>query len=255
MKKTIIQYAGATDALHYACRQLERAGLQLLDHPAPEVTHLLLPAPAFDSNGNIKGGSRPEELLSMLPPRITVIGGNLSHPALTGYPTIDLLQDPFYLSENAAITAHCAVMLAAQNLPVTLHRCRIAVIGWGRIGKCLSRLLAVQGACVTVVARKPEDRAMAAALGYDTIAPNLLHRRLADFRLIFNTAPAPVLFAEQVALCRKDCVKIDLASVKGIAGDDVIWARGLPNIHTPESSGRLIAETVIRILQEKESPL
>ncbi len=252
MKKIIIQYAGHTDALGYACRQLERAGLQLLDHPAPEVTHLLLPSPAFDAGGCIKGGGKPEELLAMLPPGITVIGGNLSHPALAGYAAIDLLQDPFYLWENAAITAHCALTIAARSLPVTLHHCPAAVIGWGRIGKCLSRLLAALGACVTVVARKAEDRAMAAALGYEVTAPNLLHRRLPEFRLIFNTAPAPVLFAQQLALCRKDCVKIDLASSKGIAGEDVIWARGLPNIHAPESSGKLIAETVIRILQEKE---
>ena len=49
------------------------------------------------------------------------------------------------------------------------------------------------------------------------------------------------------------CIKIDLASAKGIAGDDVIWARGLPGIHAPESSGRLIAETFVRKLQEELS--
>jgi len=40
--------------------------------------------------------------------------------------------------------------------------------------------------------------------------------------------------------------------VKGIEGSHVIWARGLPGKDTPESSGKLIAKTVIRSLDRKE---
>ena len=47
-------------------------------------------------------------------------------------------------------------------------------------------------------------------------------------------------------------MKIDLASEKGLGGEDVIWARGLPGIHAPESSGRLIAETCLRLGMEGE---
>jgi hypothetical protein len=57
---------------------------------------------------------------------------------------------------------------------------------------------------------------------------------------------------EQAALCRSDCVKIDLASKQGIFDDTVIWARGLPNRDTPESSGILIARSVLRVISGKE---
>lgn len=185
----------------------------------------------------------------MLPEHTAVIGGDLTSPVLAGHPAIDLLRDEGYLAENAAITAHCALKEAACRLPATLCRCPVLVLGWGRIGKCLSRLLQSLGASVTVAARKETDRAMAAALGYEAEAFSLLHRRLPQARVIFNTVPAPVLSEAQTALCRPGCLMIDLASRPGIAGPEVVSARGLPGRDAPESSGALIAATILRLLE------
>ena len=167
---------------------------------------------------------------------------------------MDLLQDPTYLARNAAITAYCALRLAMMELPVMLRGCRVLIIGWGRISKCLAALLWALEADVTVAARREADRAMACALGYrsETIAD--LDDTLNDYRLIFNTVPAPVLSEKQVEHCRQGCLRIDLASVQGIEGSHKIWARGLPGKDAPESSGALIAKTVIRLLERKEQP-
>lgn len=224
----------------------------MIDHPSPEITHLLLPIPSFEADGTIKGGGSLEELLRMLPKNVTVIGGNLNTPALASYRTIDLLQDAQYLADNAAITAHCALKLTMNQLPIILAGCEVLVIGWGRIGKCLAKLMKDIGARVTVAARNEADRAMQHALGYQTEIPNLLHRSLHRYQVIFNTAPAPILSAQQLERCRNGCLKIDLASKLGLEGNDVIWARGLPGKDAPESSGKLIAQTVIRLLDGKE---
>ena len=93
---------------------------------------------------------------------------------------------------------------------------------------------------------------MAHALGYHAEAPENLGRELNRFQLIYNTAPATVLTEEQMGNCRESCLKIDLASVKGIQDTHVIWARGLPGKDTPGSSGKLIAKTIIRLLGRKE---
>lgn len=253
MKKYIFYSAGDSAALRIALNLLPRFGYSVIDHPAPEVTHLLLPVPSMNPDGTIKGGGCLEAELSTLPETVTVIGGNL--PSLPGHPAIDLLRDPFYLAENAAITAHCAIKHAVNRLPVTLDGCPVLIIGWGRIGKCLARLLRCLGAEVTVAARKAVDRAMIQALGYGSDTPSLLHRALSRYRVIFNTVPAPVLSLDRAARCREDCLKIDLASVKGIEGEDVLWARGLPGIDAPESSGMLIAKSIHQILAEQEELL
>jgi dipicolinate synthase subunit A len=93
------------------------------------------------------------------------------------------------------------------------------------------------------------------ALGFRTDDPVKICHGLRRYRVIFNTVPAPVISEAQVRNCREDCIKIDLASQRGIAGRDVIWARGLPGKDVPESSGQLIAKTVIRLIAGREKSL
>lgn len=252
MTDHILLPVGQTDALQYAVAELKRRGCPVCTTPNRKVTHLLLPVPSFESDNTIKGGGALDDILAALPRDITIFGGNLHHPALEGYRTVDLLKDPIYLAENAAITAHCAIGQAMVKLPVTLQGCQVLVIGWGRIGKVLSDLLKKLGANVSVAVRKESDRAMLLALGYDSQILSPPAYGLARYRLIFNTVPAMVLPEAWLEHCQPDCLKIDLASVPGIGGGDVIWARGLPNKYAPETSGALIARTVLRLLAGKE---
>lgn len=248
--KKYIFYCSGGGALDYAINRLREYGCKVIDHPSPEITHALLPVPSFDADGSIKGGVEPTELLSRLPENITIIGGNLHSPALYGYRTIDLMRDEKYVAQNAAITAHCAIREMMNHLPVIAENCPMLIIGWGRIGKCLARLLRNLGAEVSVAARKESDRAMALALGYHTCDLKYIHRTLPKYRVIFNTAPANVMGEALCLMCRRDSLKIDLASKLGIECSGVIWARGLPGKYAPESSGELIAESIVRILQE-----
>lgn len=232
--------AGETAALCRAVTQLQQAGLTFSQEPGNHITHLLLPVPSLSPDGTIRGGGDLHQLLQTLPEDICIIGGNLPH--LPQYKTIDLLKDSVYAAENAYITAHCAIRLMMEKLPTALRSCKILVIGWGRIGKCLASLLKRMEADVTVAARKETDRAILSALGYHAIHPE----ETGDFRVIFNTAPAPV-----PCNCDSDCLKIDLASVQGISCADVIHATGLPGKDAPEASGNLIARTVLRLLKEE----
>lgn len=241
-------FVGAhTTALEYTAICLQKAGVPLATQPGTDVTHLLLGVPTFNPDGSLKGGGQLSELMPLFSPKVTVMGGNLQHPALEGYRTADLLADPLYLAENARITAHCAIRMAIAQLPVTLYGSHILIIGWGRIGKHLAALAKGMGAIVTIAARKPADRAMALSLGYDSIDTDSLEGSLVRYRVIFNTVPAPVLTGEALEDCAPDCLKIDLASKLGMDAPDVQWARGLPNQDAPESSGALIARTVLRL--------
>ena len=117
------------------------------------------------------------------------------------------------------------------------------VVGWGRIGKCLAKLLHGLGADVTVAARKESRRVMVEALGYHSCPIEDI--RTENYRLIINTVPAMVLpTAPGTAL------KIDLASIPGIGGKDVVQARGLPGLLAPESSGTLIAQVITQWIKE-----
>lgn len=236
MQKLLFTTRGHSGALTYASKELESNGWIKSD-TAPVV---ILPVPSFDPGGNLKGGGCLEDLGK----DCIIIGGNLTPDIARKHRHIDLLKNPLYLSENALITAHCALCIAMENLSVTLSDCSALVIGWGRIGKHLARLLRLLGAQVTIAARSESDRALTEALGYAVMDTADETADLSKFRVIFNTVPAMVLPEERMVLCRKDCLKIDLASKRGIGGSDVIWARGLPSLDAPESSGKLIAKII-----------
>lgn len=232
--------AGNTAALKHAASALWALGWEY----DASAKNLLLPVPSFDSEGRIIGGGRIEDILSE---DMTVIGGNLQNKKLKAHRYFDLLQDEYYLAENAAITAYCGLKYAENALSVILRDCPVLVIGWGRIGKCLADLLHRIGADVHVYARKAQDRAMLSALGYSAIDGLRNKELLKKYHVIYNTVPSLVLTAEYLP---KRAVLIDLASVKGIEHNDVVWARGLPNKDAPESSGLLIAKTVDRLGKE-----
>ena len=228
MDEIRIATTDGSPALHFVAQELERSGITVVQKQE-QATHLLMPVPS------------PPMTAAELPEKVTLIGGKLeAFPP--DYTKVDLLQDEQYLAENAALTADCAMRLLGKHLPVTFWNCPILVIGWGRIGKCLAKLLKGAGAQVCVAARKPSDRAMLAALGYDCV--NVSEIQPEKYRAIINTAPAPVMGAAG------EGIKLDLASVQGMEGEDVIWARGLPGKMLPESSGKLIARSVLRHLQE-----
>lgn len=239
---------GCTEACQYAAAELKKNGISLVDHPAPEVTHLLLDIPSFDGTGKLRGGGEIGHYLERLPPSVSIAGGNLKHSALIEHRCLDLLQDEGYLAMNAAITADCALRVAGRELKTVFSGCPVLILGWGRIGKCLGQMLKALDADVTIAARKDSDIAMIRGLGYRGLNIFRLQSFLPGFRLIINTVPHMILDSATMAPCA-DCVKIDLASKPGIGGEDVIHARGLPGVMAPESSGKLIAETFLKLVR------
>ena len=225
---------GHSPALVFARNALQSWGYEVTED-TEAATHILLPVPSFEADGQVKGGGRLPEVGG----HATVMGGNLQDFTCK---KVDFLQDSYYLEENAAITAKCALKYADIRTGS-----RVLVIGWGRIGKHLARLLTDLGANVTVAVRKERDYLALTALGFSAVY--LIDLKPRAFDVVFNTAPASVLFSGE---CREDAVLIDLASVKGIFGKGVVYARGLPGKDAPEESGLLMAKTALRYALGKE---
>jgi dipicolinate synthase subunit A len=214
---------------------------------------LILPAPAFQRGGKLVDGQDLAAVLSDIPKSITVIGGNLGSGLLNEYKSFDLLQDEEYLVQNAAITAECAIRIATIDLPVTLPETPVLILGWGKIGKHLAKLLCRLDCDISIAARKESDLGMITSLGFHAVTSSSLPSSFTNYRILFNTVPAEVLPAHIAEKFPANCRMIDLASSPGIGGDHIIEARGLPGKLAPESSGYLIGETILRYLQNEEA--
>ena len=219
-----------TAALAAAERHLRSRGVVFTD-TAADAEFLLYPAPT------------KLEMLSDCTMDQTVIGGNLDF-LNDNVSRLDLLKDPYYLAANAAITAESALALVLEGLRCEITRANILILGWGRIGKCLTHQLHHLNANVTVYARKDADRAMLRALGYRDTGREDLARSLARYQCIINTIPAPVLTETEGRIIRPGCMKLELASGIWLPGEDVIPAHGLPGRCKSEASGALIAKTI-----------
>lgn len=170
----------------------------------------------------------------------------------------------YYASEavqrkNARLTAEGAVMTVMEQTDTALLGSRAAVIGYGRIGRQLAKLLVCLGVRVTVFARRAESLAEAWGDGCGTVdisaGGDALSGLAHGYDVILNTVPACLL--DRPLLERMDARTriIDLASSPGCIppgyvprAAQVVRALSLPGRYAPRTAGEVLAEEVLSLL-------
>ena len=160
---------------------------------------------------------------------------------------------------NAVPTAEGALALAMEHLPITIHGSHCTVLGCGRIGTRLCRILHGLGAHVTAAARSEKDLTHALVEGYDV-------RSITEFLddpgtpdVLFNTIPVPLLGEDTLSKLPSGTVLIELASAPGGFDEAAlkkircpyIRAASLPGQVAPYTAGRILYEAISRILDRE----
>ncbi len=78
---------------------------------------------------------------------------------------IDYYSREDFMLQNAIPTAEGAVKVAMEDCKKTIHKSSCLVVGYGRVGKALAKLLKNMGANVTVSARNTQDFVWLESLG------------------------------------------------------------------------------------------
>mgnify|MGYP004563728885 FL=1 len=172
----------------------------------------------------------------------------------------DYYQREDFLIPNALLTAEGAVSIALKEYGKSIFSSRCLVVGFGRIGKILAKLLKNMGAKVTVSARSVKDISLAKISGFETTNVSKINEK-ADFDLIFNTVPALVLDAAVLSFLSSARMIIDLASAPGGTdkfaaeelGIKLIPALGIPGKCFPEAAGEIIADVIYKMIEEEFS--
>lgn len=173
---------------------------------------------------------------------------------------IDYLEREELAVLNAVPTAEGAIEIAMRETPFTISGSNCLILGNGRIGKVLAKMLSGIGAKVTVCVRKHKDIAYCQAMGYKCILFKELLKKVSNYNVIFNTVPFLVLGEDELRNTQKDSIIIDLASKPGGVDFDVaeklkiktIWALSLPGKVAPNTAGDYVAETINNIINEME---
>lgn len=205
-----------------------------------------------------------EDILTNMKIDQVFIAGNINNEFISkaqdkGITIIDYYKREDIQVLNAVLTAEGAIKLAIEHTPITIHNSNTLVLGFGRIGKILSKMLHGIGGNVFVAARKYEDIAWIRNYGYTPILLWQLDKYIHRMDMVFNTIPAMVLNKELLTKLDKEALIIDLASKPGgvdfLAAEELgiktIHALGLPGKTAPVSAARIIKETIYNIIEER----
>jgi len=206
------------------------------------------------------------DVFDALTPGQRVAGGKIDAHVRTladshGIPITDYLQREELAVANAVPTAEGALAIAMAEVPYTIHGARCLILGYGRVAKALAKTLSAVGAVVTVAARKPQDLAWIDVGGQIPLAISELMQgdTPLSYDIVFNTIPEQIVGANLLTRLPDDVLLLDLASAPGgfdhewakEHGYHVIWALSLPGKTAPVTAGRIIGQTIRRILDEE----
>ncbi len=204
------------------------------------------------------------EVMEKVPQQALFIAGKIPENVIRQFSEknikcVDIVEREELAVLNAVPTAEGAIHILLQELPMTLMGSRILIVGYGRIGKILAKMLQGFGVEVWAAARKYSDIAWIEAQGLKPVAVHQLGRYVSDMDAIINTVPSLVITREILEKTRNDCFLLDLASAPGgfdfkaaeAFGLKTKWALGLPGKIAPLTAGDIIRRTIYNIIEEE----
>ena len=160
---------------------------------------------------------------------------------------------------NAIPTAEGAINVAISNSDITLHNSNSFVLGLGRVGLTIARMLDGMGSKTFGVARKPKDLARALEMGLEPVDFKNLSQQINQADFIFNTVPVEILDRTILQKVKQIATIIDVASAPGGTDFDAAkelgisahLALGLPGKVAPKSAGEILGDIIPRFIEEE----
>ncbi|MBR5543418.1 MAG: dipicolinate synthase subunit DpsA [Oscillospiraceae bacterium] len=204
-----------------------------------------------------------DDLFSAFSTGQTVIAGKLKNSLFekagrSGIRLYDYLDREDFTVLNSIPTAEGAIECAMSETKTVLSGRNCLVIGFGHIGKLLCAKLRGLGANVYASARKSGDLAWISAYGYKPLHTAQIIDSIAEFDVIFNTVPAPLIRREELLFVKQNAFICDLASKPGGVDFDAareleisaVHALSLPGKVAPLFAAESMRDTIYNILSE-----
>jgi len=232
-----------------------------------QVDALLLPAVGTDDEGIIQTVFSSEilqlkkEHIAELPAHCTIYAGMaksyLKHLCKeSNIQLVELFDRDDIAIYNSIPTAEGALMMAIQHTDITIHQSNAMVLGFGRTGITMARVLQALGAKVYFGVRRSEQFARAYEMGFIPFYTRDLEQYVTNIDLLFNTIPTMIITAQIIDKLPQTAVIIDLASKPGgtdfsyaeSLGMKAILAPGLPGIVAPKTAGLILADCLSQLI-------
>lgn len=166
----------------------------------------------------------------------------------------DVARDEEFLDENSRITAIGTLEYLLTNFNLVPSDMKIGIVGYGRIGRHLARVLLFLGAKIRIYTSKNLTRVELGKCGVesrvvDYEAPML--EDLDEIDVLINTAPTPLGACFLDGKIPKRLTVIELASGNNFDGvEGVIKLPSIPERSYPKTAGRAYFHAIQRYVRE-----
>lgn len=158
--------------------------------------------------------------------------------------------------ENAVLTARAAKMILQRKRRKPLAETKVAITGFGHVGKALLEVLLPDVGGLTVFARSAKQRQEAMDCGANAEQLSSLAESIEHFDVLLNTIPFPILGEDILQKSKEDILLLELASkpfgIDFAAAEALsrtaILAAGLPGKYFPFEAATVLSKAIVNTL-------
>lgn len=166
-------------------------------------------------------------------------------------------RSPVFAAENALLTAEGLLSELIRCTPFSLSSANVLILGYGRCGSAISRLLHPICRSIYVLEQDLEKQTQAEQKGICPVTDEDFSVLLPKCDILINTIPAPVLEDDTVQRLPVSCCIFDIASSPFGFSTHIrekyllsyFRLPGLPGRFSPVTSGQLIGKILERITE------
>ncbi|MDD6276589.1 MAG: NAD(P)-dependent oxidoreductase [Clostridia bacterium] len=229
------------------------ADCENLTEQLKKCTDIILPLPTVKDGFIAETTLTLQDLARLVTPEQRVYCGNIKNPEFP-CKCLSYYFDDEFLTKNSELTAQGVLRIILENLKCDMNLVTVAVLGYGRCGKAISRLLARCGFKITSFSRRSESIEETKKDGFNAEKLEKIKDNLHRYDVVVNTIPFNIIDGECLSSLDERNTYIEIASKPyGFDNSKIneykfkyILAESLPGRFTPFSAGRNIAETVIK---------
>lgn len=172
---------------------------------------------------------------------------------------VNYLDDETFIVKNAYLTAEGALAYIILNTDTTIRQMPVLVLGYGRVGKSITKLLKDNYSIVSVATDDPIESAIASIFSDNVYSMESYKKDLKNFAVVVNTVPKLILEGDTLKLFDKKCFLLDLASMPGgtdfeaakSLGIHYMHALGVPGKVAPKTAGIYLKDIIVKHLEKE----
>ena len=232
-----------------------RIAKELFEKTIEQLHLVFLPIPTSKDGKTINGSNvKIESLIDSCHENTLVVGYKIPLDICdrlinNGAKYLDLSFDERFVYENAVLSAEGALGYILSSFDRSVTDMKIGIVGYGRIGKSLFRMLSFLGAKPRVYTSNEKSAFELSENGVEAILCIDGTRDFSDLDLLINTAPTDLSASFKSSVPRGMRV-IELASGENFKGvEGVERLSSIPELMYPVSGGNIYYQAILRFLK------